>query len=47
MMKFPTEWKVIKAMFQTTNQLWLFIPPFFWGKNLNFLWPDRCLGVAA
>jgi hypothetical protein len=20
MMKFPTEWKVIKAMFQTTNQ---------------------------
>ena len=22
MMKFPTEWKVIKAMFQTTNQLY-------------------------
>jgi hypothetical protein len=21
MMKFPTEWKVIKAMFQTTNQI--------------------------
>ena len=22
MMTFPTEWKVIKVMFQTTNQIW-------------------------
>jgi hypothetical protein len=22
MMTFPTEWKVVKFMFQTTNQLW-------------------------
>jgi hypothetical protein len=25
MMTFPTEWKVIKAMFQTTNQVYIYI----------------------
>ena len=33
MMKFPTEWKVIKFMFQTTNQLWSFMyVPIFAGS---------------
>jgi hypothetical protein len=29
MMKFPTEWKVIKFMFQTTNQFSIIYPWFF------------------
>ena len=34
MMKFPTEWKVIKAMFQTTNQI---ISITIWKKKLNMI----------
>ena len=33
MMKFPTEWKVIKFMFQTTNQL-VYIVSFIWFNDV-------------
>ena len=39
MMTFPTEWKVIKFMFQTTNQLYM-IPP---GIHISYVIPCTSL----
>jgi hypothetical protein len=38
---FPTEWKVIKAMFQTTNQD-IYGKPFVWPSSTGFNWSLLC-----
>ena len=40
--KFPTEWKVIKLMFQTTNQLWSYVHCIYHIKiTINRLVPNH------